>query len=28
MFINTVLPEQATAFLRGIDVEQVAGVAD
>jgi len=28
MFINTVLPEQATAFLRRIDVEQLAVSAD
>jgi UDPglucose--hexose-1-phosphate uridylyltransferase len=28
MFINTVLPEHATTFLRGIDVEQFALAAD
>jgi len=28
MFINTVLPEHATTFLRGIDVEQLAIAAD
>lgn len=28
MFINTVLPEQATTFLRGVDVEQLAQAAD
>ena len=28
MFINTVLPEQATTFLRGMDVEQLAPAAD
>ena len=27
MFINTVLPEQATVFLRGVDVEQLTAAA-